>query len=58
MELLNTANVFHTTLTFYAIQIINQLLNSRISANHDKVEGHTANREILIKRDLNFETPL
>ena len=42
-------NVFQTPLPFYATQIINPFLNSRISANHDKVEGHSAKGEILIK---------
>ena len=36
-------------LHFYATQIINTFLNWRISANHDKEEGHSANSEILIK---------
>ena len=46
-----TSNVFHTGLLFfYATQMIGHFLNSRISANHDKVEGHWANYEILIKR--------
>ena len=39
IELCNTSNVFHTPLSFYATQIINPFLNSRISANHDKVDG-------------------
>ena len=43
MELLNTANVFHITLSFYATQIIKPFLKSRISANHIKVEGLSAN---------------
>ena len=29
--------------------MIDHFLNSRISANHDEVEGHSANGEILIK---------
>ena len=33
---------------FYAIQIINPFLNLIISANHDKIEGLSANWEILI----------
>ena len=42
--------VFHTSLPFYATQIINLLLNSRILANHDKVVGLSAsNAYILIK---------
>ena len=50
VESFNAANVFHTpSLPFYAINMINPLLNSRISTNHDKVEGHSANGEILIK---------
>ena len=38
---------FHNSLPFYATQIINPILNSRISANHDKVQGLLANGEIL-----------
>ena len=34
---------------FYATQIINPFHNSRILANHDKVDGLSANGEILIK---------
>ena len=34
---------------FYATQINNPLLNSRISANHDKVDGLSVNGETLIK---------
>ena len=34
---------------FYATEILNPLLNSKLSANHDKVEGYLANGEILIK---------
>ena len=30
-------------LSFYATQQINPFLNSRISANHFKMEGHSAN---------------
>ena len=33
-------------LPFYATQIINPILNSRISTNHDKVERFSANCEI------------
>ena len=40
--IINTANVLHIS-PFYSTQIINHLLNSRISSNHDKVEGHSAN---------------
>ena len=36
---------------FYATQIINPFLNYRISANHDIVEGHSVNIEILIHID-------
>jgi hypothetical protein len=43
------ANVFHTPLPFFATQITITFLNSRISANNDKVEGLSANREICIK---------
>jgi hypothetical protein len=46
---MNTANIFHTPLPFYAAQTFNPVLNSRISANHDKVERLSANRELLIK---------
>ena len=35
-------------LPFYGTQIINPFLNPRISANHDKVEGHSVNNEILL----------
>ena len=45
----NTPNVFNTPLHFYSTQIIRPFLNSRISARHDKVDGHPANGEILIK---------
>ena len=34
---------------FYATQIINPFLTSRISANHDKVDGLLANGAILIE---------
>ena len=36
-------------LSFFANQIINPFLNSRISANHKKVQGLSANGKILIK---------
>ena len=36
-------------ITFYEAQIINFYLNSMISPNHDKVDGISANCEILIK---------
>ena len=36
-------------LPFYVTQIITNFLNSRILANQDKVEGYSANCEILIK---------
>ena len=36
-------------LPFYAAEIINPFLNSRIFANHDKAEILSANSEILIK---------
>ena len=36
-------------LPVYATQIINAFLSSRISAIHDKVQGLSANNEILIK---------
>ena len=36
-------------LPFYAAQIIFTFLNSKILADYDKVEGHSANGEILIK---------
>ena len=52
IELCITANVFHTPLLFIATQIIYPLLNSMISANHDKGEGYSAkkcNGEILKK---------
>ena len=39
--IMNTANVFHTLLPFYATQTINPFLNSRISSNHDKMEEHS-----------------
>jgi hypothetical protein len=35
-----TANAFHTSLLFYATQIIIPFLDQRISDNHDNVEGH------------------
>ena len=34
---------FISTLPFYATQMINPFLNSRISVNQDKVDGHSAN---------------
>ena len=34
---------FISTLLFYATQIINPFLNSRISVNQDKVDGYSAN---------------
>ena len=42
-------NVLQTPLPFYATQIINPLLNSRISANHNKVDEFSANGVIFIK---------
>ena len=36
--LCNMPCVFHTPLPFYATQIINIILNTRISTNHDKGE--------------------
>ena len=44
-----TPNVFYTPLRFYTTKIISSFLNSRISANHDKVGGLSANGKILIK---------
>ena len=41
-------------LPFYPTQTINPFLDSRISANHDKVEGLLACSEILIKKGLFF----
>ena len=38
-----------SNLPFYATQIINHFLNSRISANLDKVDALSANGETLIK---------
>ena len=35
----NTVNVFQTPLPFFATQIVNTFLNSRISANHNKGLG-------------------
>ena len=40
---------FIPLLPFYATKIDDPFLNSRISANHDKVEGLLANYKILIK---------
>ena len=34
---------------FYATQIINPFINSKISTNHDKIDGLSANCEILIR---------
>ena len=42
------SNVFH--IPFYANQIINPFLNTRIPANHNKVDGISTNGEILINR--------
>ena len=41
---------FKSPLFFLATEIINPFLDSMISANHDKVEAHSANGKILIKR--------
>ena len=50
VELYNTANVFHTPPpSFLETQIISPFLYSRISANPDKVKGHSTNDEILVK---------
>ena len=46
---MNTVNVFHIPLSLYATQINNPFLNSRISANHYKVDELSANGELLIK---------
>ena len=43
VEIWNKPNFFHRSLPFYAIQIINLFLNSRISANHDKLERISSN---------------
>ena len=47
-EISNTANVFHTSLPFHAIQIINPFFSSSISATYQKKEAHSAYGEILI----------
>ena len=39
----NTQNDIHTPLPLYATSLIIPFLNSRISANHDKVERLSAN---------------
>ena len=39
IELWNTSNVFGNPLPCYTLQMINPFHNSKISANHDKVEG-------------------
>ena len=40
---------FKSPLLFIATEIINPFLDSMISANHDKVEEHSAISKILIK---------
>ena len=42
-ELWKAVNIFHISLPFYVTQIINSFLKSMISANHDKVDGLSAN---------------
>ena len=41
----------HTLLRFYTTEIIRPFLDLRIPANHDKMDGHSANGEFLIKGD-------
>ena len=43
LEFCNTVNIFYIPIPFYATKIIDPFLNSMISANHDRVEGHSAN---------------
>ena len=44
----NSAALFQTPQPFYATQIINSILYSRISVNYDKELGFKLNREILL----------
>ena len=39
---------FSYPLSFYATQIVNPFINTRISANHDKVDELSANGVILV----------
>ena len=39
----NTANVFYAPNPFYETKIIDPFLDSMISGNNDRVEGHSAN---------------
>ena len=42
--------IIHTPFHFHATQIINPFINSKISANHDKIERLSANGETLMKK--------
>ena len=46
--------LFKSPFLFYYIQMINAFLNSRISANHDKVEGISAVDEVPIHKIENL----
>ena len=48
-ELWKTVIVLITPLPLYITKMINPFLNSGISADQDKLEGHSANGKILIK---------
>ena len=48
--IMNYNKCINTTLPFYSIQIIYPFPDLKISANYDKVEGHSDNGEALLKR--------
>ena len=48
-ETITTLNFEVQQITFNVTQIIDPFINSRISANHDNVEGLLANGEIITK---------
>ena len=54
----NTESVFYKPLPFYATQLISPFFNSRILANHDKVDGLSANCETIIKYNKSLSYPL
>ena len=51
-------HIFHIPIPFNATKMINPFPNSRISANHDKVERLFANDEILIKVIVSLLLPI
>ena len=48
-------HMYFISLTFYAVEVINPFLNSRISANRDKVDGVSAYGEILIPLNVSLQ---